>query len=85
MLKAHNGYVHKQNNCDSGEPGYVQLSNGLIQSCETCHTFAVEYAQVTVDRFHENIIFIPCSVMVCLALRHFSCVLKDCIAISIFG
>ena len=26
---------------DSIEPGYVQLSNGLIQSCETCHTFTV--------------------------------------------
>ena len=41
VLKARNEYAHEQNNCDSSEPGYVQLSNGLIQSCETCHTFAV--------------------------------------------
>ena len=46
-------------NCDSGDPWDVHLSNGLIQSCETCHTFTVEYAQVTVDRFCENTVFIP--------------------------
>ena len=40
--KAHNKYMHKQNNCDSGEPGDVHLSNGLIQSCETCHAFTVQ-------------------------------------------
>ena len=41
VLKPRNEYKHKQNNCDSSKPGYVQLSNGLIQSGETYHTFAV--------------------------------------------
>ena len=40
--KACDEYAHKQNNCDSGEPGDVHLSNSLIQSCETCHAFTVQ-------------------------------------------
>ena len=42
VLNARDEYVHEQNNCDSGEPGDVHLSNGLIQSCETCHAFTVQ-------------------------------------------
>ena len=40
--KARNEYTHEKNNCDSGEPGDVHLSNGLIQSCETWHAFTVQ-------------------------------------------
>ena len=36
-----NTRTHEQNNCDSGKPGDVDQSNGLIQSCETCPTFTV--------------------------------------------
>ena len=35
------------------------------------------------DRFYENIVI--CSVMVCFGTLPFSCVLKDCIAISILN
>ena len=41
VSKVCNEYAQEQNNCDSGEPGDVHLSNSLIQSGETCHKFTI--------------------------------------------
>ena len=61
------------------EQKYIHLSNGLILSYEICHTYTI---RIRSGRY-ENIVFIPCSVTVCINVSSFFLYLKDCIVIWI--